>query len=82
MAKDIMPMEEAVTLYKPDKVTRGRVKCGEKAMEERWVDYYFKEGKEVFYHCVIFNNVILRLYGEEWSKSRMEQYYWEDLKYE
>lgn len=82
-----MNLAEALKKYKPDRCTAGFKKDGVNAKKLEALRYYFKDGREVFYHRVdddAYDRSKIHCTvteGRIWDSSFILAYNWEDVKY-
>ena len=81
-----MTLTEALKKYKPDRCTAGFKADGKNARKLEALRYYFRDGKEVFYHRVddgVDNpdEILCTVTeGRVWDSRFINAYNWEDVR--
>ena len=83
MAVERMSLAEAIKKFEPDSRTAGFEKDGVNAGKQEALRYYFKNGREVFYHVVdhaTYDHTICFITeGRKWSPDFINAYNWVQL---
>jgi len=83
MSMERMSLAEAIKKFEPDSHTAGFKKDGVNAGKQEAIRYYFKNGREVFYHIVDHatydHTICFIIEGRKWGPDIINAYNWVKL---
>lgn len=74
-----MNLAEAIKKFEPDSHTAGFVSDGKYAAARETVRYYFKDGREMFFHSIGINTVVVVNGTRDWHQDFIDAYNWVKL---
>ena len=81
MVIERMNLAEAIKEFEPDSYTAGFVSDGKYAAERESVRYYFKGDREMFFHSIGMDTVVVINGARDWHNDFINAYNWVKLNY-